>query len=85
MRASSGDPLAEKIRVTKKNLNVAKEVYFVASEALKILFTEPIVAFLGVFNGFAYGLMFLYLEVRSLKRVSDVCRVFSLSLQSTTE
>lgn len=65
MRASAGDPLAEKIRARKNNLNVAKEVYFVASEALKILFTEPIVAFLGVFNGFAYGLLFLYLDVSS--------------------
>lgn len=65
MKASSDDPLAEKIRAKKSNLNIAKEVYFVASEALKILFTEPIVAFLGIFNGFAYGLMFLYLEVFS--------------------
>ena len=63
MRASEGDPLADKIRATKSHLNVAKEVYFVTSQALKILFTEPIVAFLGIFNGFAYGLMFLYLEV----------------------
>jgi hypothetical protein len=65
-KAAAGDPLADKIRERKKHLNVAKEIYFVASEALKILFTEPIVAFLGVFNGFAYGLLFLYLDVRSL-------------------
>jgi len=65
-KASAGDPLAEKIRSRKKSLNVAKEIYFVASEALKILFTEPIVAFLGVFNGFAYGLLFLYLEVSTV-------------------
>lgn len=63
MRASAGDPLAEKIRARKKSLNVAKEIYFIAGEALKSLFTEPIVAFLGVFNGFAYGLLFLYLDV----------------------
>jgi hypothetical protein len=62
-RAAAGDPLAEKIRERKSSLNVAKEIYFIASEALKILFTEPIVAFLGIFNGFAYGLLFLYLDV----------------------
>jgi len=73
MKASGNDPLAEKIRARKSNFNVAKEVYFVASEALKILFTEPIVAFLGIFNGFAYGLMFLYLEVFcQLKEVGDL-------------
>jgi MFS family permease len=58
-----GDPLGEKIRERKKNLNVAKEMMFVTGEALKIFFTEPIVAFLGIFNGFAYGLLFLYLDV----------------------
>jgi hypothetical protein len=63
--AGAGDPLALKIRERKKSLNVGKEIAFIALEALKILFTEPIVAFLGVFNGFAYGLLFLYLDVRS--------------------
>jgi hypothetical protein len=62
-KAAAGDPLADKIRARKSNLDVAKEIYFIASTALKILFTEPIVAFLGIFNGFAYGLLFLYLDV----------------------
>ena len=26
------------------------------------MFTEPIITFLGIFNGFAYGLLFLYLD-----------------------
>lgn len=64
-KAAAGDPLADKIRQRKGSLDAAKEMYFIASEALKILFTEPIVAFLGVFNGFAYGLLFLYLDVTS--------------------
>ena len=64
VRASApGDPLAEKIRQRRKGINVAKEMWFVTSEAIKIFFTEPIVAFLGIFNGFAYGLLFLYLDV----------------------
>jgi MFS family permease len=65
-KAAEGDPLADKIRQRKSSLDAAKEMYFIASEALKILFTEPIVAFLGVFNGFAYGLLFLYLDVALL-------------------
>lgn len=64
-KAAAGDPLAEKIRARKSHYDVAKEIYFIASTALKILFTEPIVAFLGIFNGFAYGLLFLYLDVYS--------------------
>lgn len=39
-----------------------REMVFVVTMALRILFTEPIVLFLGVFNGFAYGLLFLYLD-----------------------
>jgi hypothetical protein len=66
-KASLGDALADKIRARKQGLAVAREIYFVASTALKILFTEPIVAFLGIFNGFAYGLLFLYLDVSPLE------------------
>jgi hypothetical protein len=64
-------------------MNVGKEIYFIASEALKILFTEPIVAFLGIYNGFAYGLLFLYLEVSPLEIISNG-RVYGVCLPSTT-
>ena len=84
LKAAAGDPLAEKIRHRKNSFDAAKEMYFVASEALKILFTEPIVAFLGVFNGFGYGLIFLYLEVRSSLELTDG-RVYSTSFLSTME
>lgn len=85
-KAAEGDPLADKIRQRKSSLDAAKEMYFIASEALKILFTEPIVAFLGVFNGFAYGLLFLYLDVTSLyfNLYMLMKRVSSMSLLSTT-
>ena len=74
VRASApGDPLAEKIRQRRKGLNVAKEMWFVTSEAIKIFFTEPIVAFLGIFNGFAYGLLFLYLDVSPPCLGEQVC------------
>jgi hypothetical protein len=78
-KAAAGDPLADKIRARKGKLDVAKEIYFIASTALKILFTEPIVAFLGIFNGFAYGLLFLYLDVPSLNLKTEI-RVYSLYL-----
>ncbi|KAK3936569.1 vitamin b6 transporter bsu1 [Diplogelasinospora grovesii] len=45
-----------------KRLDVLKQMRFVLTMALRIMVTEPIVAFLGVFNGFAYGLLFLYLD-----------------------
>lgn len=43
-------------------VNVLQEMGFVCKMALKILCTEPIVLFLGFYNGFAYGLLFLYLD-----------------------
>ncbi|CDK24868.1 unnamed protein product [Kuraishia capsulata CBS 1993] len=42
--------------------DVMHEMRFVCMMALRILFTEPLVMFLGLFNGFTYGLLFLYLD-----------------------
>ncbi|ORY85524.1 MFS multidrug transporter-like protein [Protomyces lactucae-debilis] len=44
-----------------RNVSVVSEIRFVATTALRIFFTEPIVASFGIYNGFAYGLLFLYL------------------------
>ncbi|KAF8333589.1 MFS multidrug transporter-like protein [Cantharellus anzutake] len=38
------------------------EVVFTLTMALRIMITEPIVLSLGLYNGFAYGLLFLYLD-----------------------
>ena len=84
LKAAASDPLAEKIRQRKNSLDTAKEIYFIASEALKILFTEPIVAFLGVFSGFTYGLLFLYLDASSSLDLTDG-RVYSTFSLSTIE
>jgi hypothetical protein len=84
LKAAAGDHLAEKIRQRKNSLDTAKEMYFIASEALKILFTEPIVTFLGVFSGFTYGLLFLYLDVCFSLELTDV-RVYSRSSLFTME
>ena len=52
----------EEAVIVESRVDVLKELRFVATMALKIMVTEPIVAFLGIYNGFAYGLLFLYLD-----------------------
>ena len=46
----------------EEHVDVLREMRFVASMAFRIMLTEPIVVFLGIYNGFAYGLLFLYLD-----------------------
>lgn len=48
--------------IAQSKINILKEMRFVTTMAFRIMFTEPIVTFLGLFNGFAYGLLFLYLD-----------------------
>ncbi|QSZ35266.1 hypothetical protein DSL72_008135 [Monilinia vaccinii-corymbosi] len=43
-------------------LNILQEMKFVTTMTFKIMFTEPVVLFLGLYNGFAYGILFLYLD-----------------------
>lgn len=52
----------EDIQIMQAKINVVKEMRFIISMAFRILFTEPIVLFLGIYNGWAYGLLFLYLD-----------------------
>lgn len=59
---SDVDPKELEVAVGSSNLSVVNEIRFVATMALKIMCTEPIVIFLGLYNGFAYGLLFLYLD-----------------------
>ncbi|KAL1962673.1 hypothetical protein VTN77DRAFT_9307 [Rasamsonia byssochlamydoides] len=54
-------PDAEAV-IADAKVDVLKEMRFVTTMAFRIMFTEPIVTFLGLFNGFAYGLLFLYLD-----------------------
>ncbi|KAI9837945.1 MAG: hypothetical protein M1837_002653 [Sclerophora amabilis] len=51
-----------RIALMDAKINVSQRLRFVATMALRILATEPIVAFLACYNGFAYGLTFLYLD-----------------------
>ncbi|KAH3665753.1 hypothetical protein OGAPHI_003941 [Ogataea philodendri] len=43
-------------------VSALSEIKFICIMALRMMTTEPIVIFLGLFNGFAYGLLFLYLD-----------------------
>lgn len=52
----------EEIAIAEEKIDVLKEMRFVTTMALRIMITEPIVLFLGLYNGFAYGLLFLYLD-----------------------
>ncbi|KAI0123567.1 vitamin b6 transporter bsu1 [Xylariales sp. AK1849] len=52
----------EEVAVLEEKVNVWREIRFVTLMALRIMVTEPIVTLLGIYNGFAYGLLFLYLD-----------------------
>jgi len=52
----------DEIAIIETRVNVMQELRFVSTMALRIMVTEPIVTFLAVYNGFAYGLLFLYLD-----------------------
>ncbi|EON98362.1 putative vitamin b6 transporter bsu1 protein [Phaeoacremonium minimum UCRPA7] len=53
---------SEEIGIAQEHVNVMREIRFVTTMALRIMVTEPIVTFLAIYNGFAYGLLFLYLD-----------------------
>jgi MFS family permease len=61
-RRGSVDQNAVDIALGSSRLSLARELRFVATMALRIMTTEPIVISLGLYNGFAYGLLFLYLD-----------------------
>lgn len=52
----------DEIAILRTKVNVLQELRFVTTMTFKIMFTEPIVLLLGIYNGFAYGILFLYLD-----------------------
>jgi hypothetical protein len=54
-KRNTDDPNAKVIAAELTKVNVFQEIRFVLTMALRIMFTEPIVIFLGFYNGFAYG------------------------------
>ncbi|KAH7020646.1 vitamin b6 transporter bsu1 [Macrophomina phaseolina] len=59
-KAEAADP--DEVAVAHTKVNIVQEIRFVFTMALRIMVTEPIVTFLAIYNGFAYGLLFLYLD-----------------------
>lgn len=59
-KAQSVDP--DEAAILRAKVNVWKELRFVATMTFKIMATEPIVLLMGIYNGFAYGILFLYLD-----------------------
>ncbi|KAI0470958.1 MFS general substrate transporter [Xylariaceae sp. FL0804] len=59
-KSESPDP--NEVAVSEQRVDLLREMRFVTSMAFRIMLTEPIVLFLGIYNGFAYGLLFLYLD-----------------------
>lgn len=49
-------------QVAETKVNVLAEIKFVTTMTVRIMVTQPIVTLLGLYNGFAYGLLFLYLD-----------------------
>ncbi|KIY51207.1 vitamin b6 transporter bsu1 [Fistulina hepatica ATCC 64428] len=61
--AKQGVPMDDdELAVAHAKVYVLREIRFVATMAIKMIFTEPIVLFLGLYNGWAYGMLFLYLD-----------------------
>lgn len=48
--------------VIVEKVNTFNELKFVALQALKMMVTEPIIIFMGLYNGFAYAILFLYMD-----------------------
>lgn len=48
--------------IVVEKVNTFDELRFVALQALKMMVTEPIIIFMGLYNGFAYAILFLYMD-----------------------
>lgn len=68
--AENGTTASREILKVSK-VRVWQEIRFVATTTFKIMLTEPIILWLGWFNGMSYGLLFLYLNT--------VIQVFSVN------
>jgi MFS family permease len=76
-------PAASQETLMLSKATVWKEIKFVTTTTFRIMLTEPIILWLGWFNGISYGLLFLYLdgvlEVFSVNNgLSYVLRLLSL-------
>lgn len=68
-------------QIAEAKVSVVNELKFVATMTVRIMFIQPIVVLLGLYNGFAYGLLFLYLDaVHDVFAVNNNLSVISADL-----
>ncbi|PBP16674.1 hypothetical protein BUE80_DR012617 [Diplocarpon rosae] len=60
--AKSAEVEADERAILTSRINVLQELRFVATMTFRIMLTEPIVLCLGLYNGFTYGILFLFLD-----------------------
>ncbi|KAK2626839.1 hypothetical protein QTJ16_004014 [Diplocarpon rosae] len=60
--AESAEFDADEQAILTSRINVLQELRFVATMTFRIMLTEPIVLCLGIYNGFTYGILFLFLD-----------------------
>lgn len=72
------------IAAGSSSIQIMKEIRFVATMALRIMVTEPIVIFLALYDGWAYGLLFLYLTESSKFSQSTTAFHMSVHLSPTS-
>lgn len=86
-KRNTDDPNAKVVAAEMTKVNVFQEIRFVLTMALRIMCTEPIVIFLGFYNGFAYGLVTLLVRQQSTNSLIASCSctsmVSSTSLSTT--
>lgn len=64
-KAAKEDPTnanENEIAIMQDKVNILQEIRFISTMALRLMIFEPIITFLAIYNGFAYGLLFLYLD-----------------------
>jgi MFS family permease len=60
--AKNGTANVQEVAILKSKVDMWKEIRFVTTTTFRIMFTEPIISWLGAFNGMSYGVLFLYLD-----------------------
>jgi MFS family permease len=83
--AARGGTVTSQETLILSKVKVWKEIKFVTTTTFRIMLTEPIILWLGWFNGISYGLLFLYLDgVLEVFSVNNgLSYVFLLPLKSS--
>ena len=60
--ASTGNVNSEELRMLSTRVSLYNELKYLVTMTGRMIIFEPIILTLGLFNGFAFGIMFLYLD-----------------------